>query len=430
MSEIRLELRGAFPHQQDFLDCPKRYAIAASGTKAGKTACGAMYGVRELVNRPGCRGWWVAPTFEQSVSVGLEAVRGLLPRDPDLVQVKTTSPPEIRIVPTGSVLSFKSADNPDSLYGPGVDFAILDEAGRQSEAAFVAVRSTLTATGGPMRLLTNPTPRTGWFWRLYTRGLHPDDPDVASFRWRTADNPLISREEIDDARRTLSESTFRSLYEGEFLDIGGSVFRGVRKAATGALKPGKAGRRYVGGLDLARTVDWTAAAVVDEEDCELVAFERWHGSSWEMTVGRVAELAKRYPGVRFNVDSTGLGDPVLEMLERNDVRVDGVKFTSTGKSHMAERLAALIEKGRLRFPPLEVLMGELESYEATTGPTGVVRYGAPSGMHDDCVTALMLATKDLDIEPSAGWTEDSVVIGESELSEVPSLDLDEEEGEW
>jgi AbrB family looped-hinge helix DNA binding protein len=28
MSEIRLEIRGAFDHQRDFLACPKRYAIA------------------------------------------------------------------------------------------------------------------------------------------------------------------------------------------------------------------------------------------------------------------------------------------------------------------------------------------------------------------------------------------------------------------
>lgn len=427
MAEIRIELHGAFAHQQAFLDCAKRYAIVASGTKAGKSAAGAMYAVRELANRPGCLGWWVAPKYEQAVSVGLEAVRGLLPRDPEIVQVKTTAPPEIRIVPTGSVLAFKSADNPDGLYGPGVDFAILDEAGRQSEEAFNAVRSTLTFTGGPMRLLTNPTSRTGWFWRLYTRGLDPDDQDVQSFRWKTSDNPLISREEIEDARRNLSEATFRGLFEGEFLDVGGSVFRGVRQAATGALRLAEPDRQYVGGLDLARTVDWTTAAVVDVEACELVAFERWHGCSWEMTVGRTAELAKKYPGIRFNVDSTGLGDPVLEALERVGVTVQGVKFTNTSKSHMVERLAALIEKGRLKYPPLEVLVGELESYEAATGPTGVVRYGAPSGMHDDAVTALMLAVKDLDIEPASGWNEDDVVIGESELGDLPSLG---EEWEW
>lgn len=400
MNQVRLELRGAFPHQEAFLSCPKRYAIAASGTKAGKSACGAMYAVRELVNRPRCKGWWVGPTFEQAVAVGLDAVRGLLPRDPSLISVKTSAPAEIRLLPTDAVLQFRSGDSPDGLYGPGVDFAILDEAGRMGEDAFVAVRSTLTATGGPMRLLTNPTPRTGWFWRLYTRGLDPDDPDVQSFRWKTADNPLISREEIEDARRTLSETRFRSLYEGEFLDIGGSVFRGIREAAIGMLAPGEAGHAYVGGLDLARTMDWTVAVVIDVEACCVVAFERWHGAAWEVTVGRVAELAKRYPGIRFNVDSTGLGDPVLEMLERNGVDVEGVRFSHTSKSWMVERLAALIEKRRLTFPLLEVLMGELESYEATTGPTGTVRYGAPPGMNDDAVSALMLATKDLDIEPA------------------------------
>ncbi len=396
MSEVRIELRGAFPHQQAFLDCPKRYVIAASGTKAGKSSGGAMYAVRELANVAGCRGTWVAPTYEQATSIGLEAVRGLLPRE--LTTTRLSGVPRLELA-NGSVIQFKSADRPDNLFGDAAAFAVVDEAGRCSEESWNAIRSTLTATGGRVRLLSNPTPRTGWFYRLYARGLDPDDPDVTSFRWKTADNPLIPPEEIEDARRNLSETTFRCLYEGEFLDVGGAIFRGLREAATGALRPALAGAEHVGGLDLARTVDWTVATVVDVEAREVVAWERWHGASWEVSVGRVLALSQKYGGCRFNVDSTGLGDPILEMLERVGVPVEGVKFSSVNKSQMVERLAALIEKGRLRFPPLAVLLAELESFEGTTGPTGVVRYAAPPGGHDDAVTSLMLATKDLDIEP-------------------------------
>jgi len=124
---------------------------------------------------------------------------------------------------------------------------------------------------------------------LYLRGLDENDPDVASFKWRTADNPLIPASEIADARRNMSERSFRSLYEGEFLDVGGSVFRNVQKAATGVLKPGEGGRRYVGGLDLAKTVDWTVATILDEEAHEVVGWERWHGCSWELTAQRVLD---------------------------------------------------------------------------------------------------------------------------------------------
>jgi hypothetical protein len=140
------------------------------------------------------------------------------------------------------------------------------------------------------------------------------------------------------------------------------------------------------------------ATVVDVDAGEVAAWERWHGASWEMSVGRVLDLSTRYNRCKFNVDSTGLGDVVLETLERVGVPVEGVKFTNSNKAQMVERLAGLIEKGKLRYPPLEILMGELEAYEATTGPTGTVRYGSPSGMHDDAATSLFLATKDLDVE--------------------------------
>jgi hypothetical protein len=386
LTEIRLELHGAFPHQAAFLDCPKRYAIAASGTKAGKSVAGAMYAVRELLRAPGRTGTWLAPTYQQAVSVGLETVRGLLPSEHTTIRLSGV--PTLTIA--DSVLEFKSGEQPDHLFGPARDFAVLDEAGRLSEEAFGAVRSTLTPTSGPMRLLSNPTGRTGWFYRLWCRGL-ADDPDVASFHWRTGDNPTIPASEIEDARRTHSERSFRALYLGEFLDVGGSVFRNVRECAVGALCAPVAGRRYIGGLDLARTADWTVAVVLDVKDMNLVAFERWHGVSWEETGRRVFELSRRYNGARFHVDSTGLGDPVLEQIERGGVPVVGVKFTPLTKTMLIEGLAARMERGELTFPPLDVLMGEMESFEATTGATGTTRYSAPSGEHDDAVIALALA---------------------------------------
>ena len=165
MNEIRLEIRGAFPHQQAFLDCPKRYVVACSGTKAGKSWSGAMYAVRQLAARPGVRGTWVAPVFGQAVNIGLENVRSLLPREH--VTVRMSGTPRLELA-NGSVLEFKSADTPDNLFGHVADFAVIDEAGRCGEEAWNAVRSTLTATGGPVRMLSNPTGRTGWFCLLYT----------------------------------------------------------------------------------------------------------------------------------------------------------------------------------------------------------------------------------------------------------------------
>jgi len=38
-----------------------------------------------------------------------------------------------------------------------------------------------------------------------------------------------------------------------------------------------------------------------------------------------------------------------------------------------------------------VLVGELQAYDMQRLPSGMVRYGAPEGMHDDTVMSLALA---------------------------------------
>jgi hypothetical protein len=39
----------------------------------------------------------------------------------------------------------------------------------------------------------------------------------------------------------------------------------------------------------------------------------------------------------------------------------------------------------------DTLISELQAYEMGTLPSGLIRYSAPEGMHDDCVMALALA---------------------------------------
>ena len=51
------------------------------------------------------------------------------------------------------MLWFKGADKPDALYGEDVYAAVIDEASRCKEEAWHAVRSTLTATRGPIRII-------------------------------------------------------------------------------------------------------------------------------------------------------------------------------------------------------------------------------------------------------------------------------------
>jgi hypothetical protein len=56
-----------------------------------------------------------------------------------------------------------------------------------------------------------------------------------------------------------------------------------------------------------------------------------------------------------------------------------------------EALALVLERGDIRILNDPVLVSELAAYQAERLPSGMTRYGAPSGQHNDTVMALAMA---------------------------------------
>ena len=90
------------------------------------------------------------------------------------------------------------------------------------------------------------------------------------------------------------------------------------------------------------------------------------------------------------VDSTGVGDPILERLQKAPgSRFEGYQFTGPSKQKLMEGLAVAIQRSEIVIPDGPI-RAELEEFEFEATRTGV-RYSAPPGFHDDCVCALALA---------------------------------------
>ena len=166
-------------------------------------------------------------------------------------------------------------------------------------------------------------------------------------------------------------------------DDGGNPFGLAAIAAQVA--PFSEGLPVIWGIDLAKSVDWTVCIALDAGGA-VCRFERWQGP-WQATIPRIVRLVGDTPAL---VDSTGVGDPVLEELQ-TDGRINfrGYKFTAPSKQQLMEGLAVAIQQQEISYPD-GAIVSELEDFEYQYTRTGV-RYGAPEGMHDDCVTALALA---------------------------------------
>lgn len=383
-----------YPKQKEAIFSSARVVVIEASTKSGKTSgCLAWLFEQALLGRPGWVYWWVAPVFSQA-KIAYRRLRMAVP--PGLITVNES---EMTItLPNGAVIFFKSGDHPDSLYGEDVHAAVIDEASRCKEEAWHAVRSTLTATQGPVRIIGNVRGKKNWAYRLARKAEEGRDPDLAYFRltaWDAVEAGVLSKEEVEAARDVLPERIFKELFLAEASDDGGNPF-GL-DAIEDCVAPLSNEPPLVWGIDLAKSVDWTVAVALDKRGyvCRL---ERWQ-APWQETIAMILDLVGQ-DGVAF-VDSTGVGDPVVEALQRAGTGwFEGVVFTTGNKQRLMERLSLAITRRAVHFPE-GFLAQELREFEYQYTQTGV-RYSAPEGLHDDGVCALALAVYGKDHLPSPG----------------------------
>jgi hypothetical protein len=149
---------------------------------------------------------------------------------------------------------------------------------------------------------------------------------------------------------------------------------------------------YYMGIDLARKKDWTVATVIDG-DGRVVAMDRFHQVSWALQVERCAILYRTFCCSKATVDSTGLGDVVIEQLEAEGLVVEAYIFTVPSRRALLEELILAFDNVEIQIPNTEkfqVFRSEIEAFEYTLDGTSI-KYEAPSGTHDDCVFSLALA---------------------------------------
>ena len=293
-------------------------------------------------------------------------------------------------LPTGGVLecwSFEAGDDVGRSreYSGGI---VVDEAAMVERLIHIHDKSlsalTVKFPDAEEWFASTPKGQGNDFFTLYNRGQDQAVwPEWASWQYPTTANPHIPREYVEAKRQTMPESDFRQEYLAEFLDAEAHpIGLGFIRAC---LAPLSEAEPVVWGVDLARAVDFTVAIGLDAggHACRV---ERWK-APWGTTKNTLQAIIGQ--AVPAYGDSTGVGDPVIEDLQRMGVKVIRCVFTARSKQNWVEGLIAGIQQNRIHFPP-GWLQTELESLTAERMSTGT-RYTAPDGLHDDGVMALALA---------------------------------------
>jgi hypothetical protein len=298
-------------------------------------------------------------------------------------------------------MDFRSADQPERIEGFAYKFIFLNEAGiiLRDEYLFHNTIQPMMLDFNPDMIIGGTPKGKGLFHQLYQRGLDPLQKNWQSFHFTSFDNPYLSQDELKELVEEIPEAIQQQEIYAEFLEDSSTVFRNLRACAAASPQEPHKGVRYYAGLDIARLVDFMVLDILDENGSQ-VYMDRYNKASWKVQVDRAASAIKRYNNAELLIDSTGAGDPVFEMFRDKGISVKGYKFDNESKKKLIESLMLSFEHEQIQIfdettPNGKVQMGELQIFEYEITKSGLIRYNAPPGFHDDCVIGLALANWDL-----------------------------------
>jgi len=331
------------------------------GRRTGKTTLGQVLAAETILD--GYPVGWFAPTYRYLTEAMRDLEKWLKPviRRSDFTEKRFE-------LATGGVIEFWTLDTKDAGRSRKYKRVIIDEAGIVVDLLASwqqAIRPTLTDYTGDAWILGTPRGRRE-FQQMFEYEVQ-GKKGWRSFRLATSTNPVIDPQELADAKAELPPAIYAQEYEGVPAPDGGNPF-GMDSIAA-AYKPELAtvkGTVSQWGIDLAKSQDWTVAIGLDA-DGKQVEMHRWQGIPWSETMDRLVGIVKNAHAL---VDSTGVGDPIVEQLQRRCPSIQGYQFSQSSKQRIMEGLAVGLQSGGLSFYD-PVVKSELEMFEYEYTRTGV-----------------------------------------------------------
>lgn len=333
MSGFNIEL---FPWQQKVWACEQRFRVIAAGRRTGKSRLAAYLLLYHAITGDKAADYvYVAPTQGQARDI---MWRLLLELGMDIISTTHVNNLEITLI-NGSVIKLKGADRPDTMRGLSLAFIVLDEYADIKEVVWEEIlRPALADRQGKALFIGTPKGRNH-FYELYMKAEHGEEY-YSAFHFTSYDNPLIPKEEIEQAQRTMSRhafqqefmASFESKGSEEFLEewikfddkepMGGEWFIAIDPAGFEMDGPRKKGKRddFVIAIVKVGTYGWWV---------KEIQYGRW---TLNESVRRIFNAVKRYRPTRVGIER-GISQQAISSPLQEQMRRENFFFNLEGLSH-------------------------------------------------------------------------------------------------
>lgn len=205
--------------QREVWDSNARFKLLCSGRRFGKTYLCIARLVAWAISKPGSLNWYVTANYRMAKQIAWRQLKTMVPSDICIKRNESELSVELS---NGSIIALKGAENADSLRGVSLSTLVIDEAAYVKQDAWeMVLRPALSDQGGPAWFITTPA-GLNWFHDLWEQAQNEDD--WQSYSYTTVQGGNVPPDEIEAARRTLDERTFRQEYLASFETLSGRVY--------------------------------------------------------------------------------------------------------------------------------------------------------------------------------------------------------------
>ncbi len=403
MKTLRIELSWTPRHYQ--LEAARRRRlrnVLVWHRRAGKTEFCAGLLLTEMLRHPGLY-WYIAPYRNQARRILWDRLKSLARRliTTGIVQVREV---EMALATTGGGrIELHGADHPDALRGVGLRGVVYDEVAQMEPTTWEEVTlPALADQPGAWEIFIGTPKGLNHFKDLYDRAvaeMEAGGPSYASLL-TVDDTGVIDRGFLERAKRIMTRAAFMQEFYCVW-DAGGVSL--IDPADVAACELAEAGdpRRYangtcVVGVDLAVRGDLTVAVVLERTGPRWILREMLERRNVPLLeqVEDIARIMRDYRVSRLVVDRTGLGEAVVETLERRwGGVVDGVIMTPQRRIELVQDMRLAFAERRIAIPPHDGLRRDLAGIRLDWTNRGQPRLeiDRAGGSHADRAMALALA---------------------------------------
>lgn len=336
----------------------------------------------------------VSPTYEQ-VRIIFDNILSIGGIFAVVTKVTHSKPYEIELR-SGTRISFKSADRPDTLRGGSYRYVLLDEFAFFKPGVFGEIIRPTTAAKKNSKIIAASTPKgkSNDFYDLAEQGMNEDNDNYEYHTMHYSDNPYYDQSEVADAKLRLPKSIFDQEYEAMFIDGGGDVFRDIDLVSL-LEQDFYTNYRLItntyAGIDWGRVGDDTVLTILNAKK-EVILCKEYKGD-WDVQIKALAVDLLKYKPITY-AEGNGIGDPLISQLKKLYSNVQPFTMTNSSKKELVEDLILTIVLQEIKLPTKEVtpkLHKQLEDFTFSQTKTGLITYHHPDGEHDDYVDSLMIA---------------------------------------